>query len=131
MLRRMVPGAKLCIPVLSDAHHSMKHELQEFPPEDVVDLPPLKTVVSSQRYYFPTRRIIRRFAQDFDVLFLRVPFQIPTALRHLGTPKLLHVISNPYQVIAASSDYRGVMRPSPCDLPRIRTPRCAVWPQSR
>ncbi len=108
-MREMVPGAKLCIPILPEPLDNMKHVLS-FPPEDVVDLPPLKSVIRSQAYYFRTRSIVRRFARSVDVLFIRVPFQIPTALVGLGTPKLLHVAGNPYNVIAASSDYRGLMK---------------------
>ena len=44
------------------------------------------------------------------MLFIRVPFQIPSALLRPGTPKLLHVAGNPYNVIAASSDYHGLMK---------------------
>ena len=109
MLRERVPGARLCIPILPEPQSNMKHVLT-FPPEDVVDLPPLRSVIRSQPYYFQTSRIIRDFARTVDVLFIRVPFQIPTALRGLRTPKLLHVAGNPYQVIAASSDYRGLMK---------------------
>jgi glycosyltransferase involved in cell wall biosynthesis len=108
-LRRSVPGAKLAIPILRQGHKSMSHRL-EFKPDEVTDLPPLKTVMDSQKYLFATRRILRQFAKRFDVLFVRVPFQVPVALRHLGTPKLLHVISNPTEVVAASSDYHGLKR---------------------
>ena len=71
---------------------------------------PLKSVIRSQVYYFQTRRILRQFARKVDVLFIRVPFQLPTALLDLGKPKLLHVAGNPYKVIAASSDYHGLMK---------------------
>jgi glycosyltransferase involved in cell wall biosynthesis len=109
ILRDMVPGTRLCIPMLDRPLSNMKHALG-YPPEDVVDLPPLKSVIRSQRYYFQTRSIVRRFAQSVDVLFIRVPFQLPTALLGLKTPKLLHVAGNPYEVIAATSDYRGFMK---------------------
>ncbi len=108
-MREMVPRAKLCIPVLPEPHDNMMHAL-EFPPEDVVDLPPLRNVIKSQVYFFQTRSILRRFARSVDVLFIRVPFQIPLAVAGLGTPKVLHVAGNPYNVIAASSDYHGLMK---------------------
>jgi glycosyltransferase involved in cell wall biosynthesis len=108
-LRTSVPGAQLAIPVLSVGHKSMKHRL-EFTPDEITALPPLKTVMGSQRHFFTTRKILRQFASRFDVLFVRVPFQVPMAVQRLGKPKLLHVISNPHQVIVASSDYRGLMK---------------------
>jgi glycosyltransferase involved in cell wall biosynthesis len=108
-LRDRVPGARLCIPVLPSPQNNMRHTLG-FSAQDVTELPPLKSVIRSQAYYFQTRRIVRRFASEVDVLFIRVPFQIPTVLSGLRTPKLLHVAGNPYAVIAASSDYRGVMK---------------------
>ncbi len=107
-LRRQVPGCGLCIPVLPSGQKSMRHVL-EFEPHEITAMPPLKTVIGSQRYFFRTRKIVRQFASRFDVLFVRVPFQVPMALRHLNKPKLLHVISNPFEVINASSDYPGLM----------------------
>lgn len=109
MLRDRVPRAKLCIPILSEPQNNMKYALG-FPKDDVVDLPPLKSVIKSQAYFFPARRVLRQFASSVDVLFIRVPFQIPLAVAGLRTPKLLHVAGNPYNVIAASSDYRGLLR---------------------
>ncbi len=108
-MRAMVPGAKLCIPMLETPQSNMQHVLN-IPDADVVPLPPLKSVIRSQAYYFPTRRILRQFAASVDVLFIRVPFQIPTALRGLRTPKLLHVAGNPYEVISVSTDYHGLMK---------------------
>ncbi len=87
----------------------MNYEIS-VPPEDLVALPPLASVIRSQVYHFQSRRILRRFAAESDVLFIRVPFQLPSALVGLKTPKLVHVVGNPYQVIAASTDYRGPMR---------------------
>jgi len=109
LLREMVPGARLCLPVLDEPQSGMNHALG-FEPQDVVDLPPLKSVIGSQVYYFPTRSALRRFARSVDVLFIRVPFQIPTAIMGLRKPKLLHAVGNPGQVISASSDYHGLMR---------------------
>jgi len=109
LLRERVPGARLCLPVLEAPTDNMNHTLG-FAPQDVVDLPPLKSVVRSQVYYFPTRKVLRQFASSVDVLFVRVPFQIPTALVGLGKPKLLHVVSNPFKVISASNDYHGLVR---------------------
>jgi glycosyltransferase involved in cell wall biosynthesis len=87
----------------------MNYEIS-LPEEDVVALPPLASVMRSQVYHFPGKQILRSFAAESDVLFIRVPFQLPSALLNLKKPKLVHVVSNPYQVIASSSDYRGIMR---------------------
>ncbi|MEI7688233.1 MAG: hypothetical protein WCL32_24780, partial [Planctomycetota bacterium] len=108
-LRQFVPGARLCLPVLPTGHRSMGHRIQ-FEPHEVTDLPPLQTVMKSQRHFLETRRIVRRFSEQCDLLFMRVPFQVPMALRNLGKPKLMHVISNPHEVISVSSDYKGLMR---------------------
>ena len=109
MLRERLPGAKLCIPVLDEPTGDLKHVLS-FPREDVTELPALKSVIRSQVYYFQTRTILRRFARSVDRLFIRVPFQLPRALLGLQTPKLLHVVANPQQIISCSSDYRGLVR---------------------
>lgn len=108
-IRALVPRAKLCWPVLPNRAADMQHQVK-FAGDDVVELPPLASVIRAQQHYFATRRIIRRFAQGVDVLFLRTPFQIPSLLRGLPKPKLLHVVGNPQQVISASTDYRGIMK---------------------
>lgn len=81
-----------------------------FPPQDVVDLPPLETVIRSQKHILPTRRALKQFAGSVDVMFMRVPFQIPLTLQGLGKPKVMHIAGNPIDVIKASSDYRGMMK---------------------
>ena len=103
-LAERVPGTKLCIPLVPEPSASRTHELA-FKRADITFLPPLASVIASQRYHFQTRRIVRDFARSLDVLFMRVPFQLPTTLRRLGKPKLMHVVSNPAAVIDASSDY--------------------------
>jgi glycosyltransferase involved in cell wall biosynthesis len=87
----------------------MNHVVQ-VPADDVVALPPLVSVMRSQAYHFSTRRILRQFASSVDLLFVRVPFPLPTALLGLGRPKLVHVVGNPREVISASSDYRGLWK---------------------
>jgi glycosyltransferase involved in cell wall biosynthesis len=109
LLREGCPGAKICLPILPAPESHLCHVLN-FPPEDIVQLPPLKSVVSSQIHYFPTRKLVRHFARQVDVLFIRVPFQLPRSLLALGTPKLLHVVGNPYKVLAVSTDYRGLWK---------------------
>ncbi len=109
LMRQRVPRARLCIPVLAEPAPDMTHAV-EFPPEDIVDLPPLQSVIRSQGYFFQTRRILRRFAREVDVLFIRLPFQLPMTLMGLRTPKVLHVVGNTYKVVAASSDYRGLVK---------------------
>ena len=108
-MRDAVPGAKLCLPLLPEPQTNMRHTLN-FPVEDIGSSPPLKSVIRSQVYYFPTRQIVRRFAGEVDVLFIRLPFQLPSTLLGLRTPKLLHVVGNAYEVIQASSDYHGLMK---------------------
>jgi glycosyltransferase involved in cell wall biosynthesis len=95
--------------VAAKPDRSMNYELG-LPDEDVTELPPLSSVARSQIYYFPTWRIVRRFARSVDALFIRVPFQLPSTLLGLKTPKLVHVVSNPFEIISASSDYRGFRR---------------------
>jgi glycosyltransferase involved in cell wall biosynthesis len=107
--RELLPRTRLCAPIVEKRHPSMTHVLG-FGPDDVVELPPLESVMRSQVYYFQARRILRQFAKDVDVLFMRLPFQVQPALLRLGKPKLVHVVGNPPESIAVSSDYRGLMR---------------------
>ena len=102
-------GTRLCIPLVEEPSEARTHRL-DFDPVDITFLPPLASVISSQRYFFRTRRVIRRFARSVDVLFMRSPFQVPTALRRLGKPKLMHIVSNQQTVIEASSDYGPIMK---------------------
>ncbi|REK10863.1 MAG: glycosyltransferase family 1 protein [Planctomycetota bacterium] len=107
--RELVPQTRLCVPVASKLDRSMNYELS-LPREDVTELPPLSSVARSQLYYLPTWRTVRKFVKTVDALFIRVPFQLPSTLLGLNKPKLVHVVSNPYQIISASSDYRGLRR---------------------
>jgi glycosyltransferase involved in cell wall biosynthesis len=103
-LRERIPLAKLCLPITRSRDPHQNHELK-FPGDAVVDLPPLASTLKAQTHYWATRRIIRRFAADCDLLFVRLPFQLPTALHGLRRPKLLHVVGNAREVIAASTSY--------------------------
>jgi glycosyltransferase involved in cell wall biosynthesis len=108
-IMQRVPNSRLCVPLVDEPSSSRTHPLA-VDIDCVTPLPPLASVVGSQRYHFQTCRAIRRFAASVDVLFMRVPYQVPTALRRLGKPKLMHVISNPREVIDASNDYRGPIK---------------------
>ncbi len=107
---QVLPGVRLCLPLLPTVQpKKLNHEIL-LPSDQVVALPPLGSVLRSQPYYFQTRRILKNFSRDVDVLFIRTPFQLPAALRNLGTPKLVHVVGDPFEVVAASNDYRGIVR---------------------
>jgi glycosyltransferase involved in cell wall biosynthesis len=108
-LRLRFPGARICLPVLSQRQANMNHRL-EFPESDVTALPPLASTIKAQRYARRTRSVIRNFAAEIDALFVRLPFQVPRALLNLAPPKLLHVVSNPLEVVRASADYAGPKR---------------------
>lgn len=108
-IRERVPETRVCIPILPQPRHDMNHVLQ-YPDESIVPLPPLRTTLGSQAHYLKTRRVLVNFARSVDMLFVRLPFQLPSCLLGLGKPKLLQVVSNPYEVIKASSDYSGVMK---------------------
>ncbi len=102
-------GARLCVPILPEIDPNMTHVLG-IEPRDVVKLPPLRSTMNAQRHFFSTRRILRQFAQTVDVLFIRLPFQLPRALLGLSRPKLLHVAGDPTEAIKISADYRGLKR---------------------
>lgn len=109
-MRERAPGARLCLPMLPYTPDKKFNHVVSFPSHDVVDLPPLQTVIRSQKYVLATRRVLKQFADSVDVLFLRVPFQIPLTQQSLGKPKVMHIAGNPIDVIKASSDYRGMMK---------------------
>jgi len=102
------PRARIVLPLLSTRRADMKHALA-FPMSAIDVLPPLASTIAAQRHYLETRRIIRRFAETADVLFIRFPFQVAPVLQGLGKPKVVHVVSNPQEVVKVSSDYRGVV----------------------
>ena len=108
-LRLRFPGTRICLPILPQQPASLNHVLQ-FPATEVTGLPPLVSTIQAQRYAARTRAAIRDFANDVDVLFIRLPFQIPRAVLGLKSPKLLHVVSNPLEVVRASTDYTGLTK---------------------
>ena len=69
----------------------------------------MPTTIKAQKHYFSAARVMREFASSVDLLYLRIPFQIPRAILGLKTPKLLHATGNPVEIIDASTDYRGVV----------------------
>ena len=108
-LRDRFPGCRICLPIVPHHLPNLNHVLN-FPADDVTALPPLATTIKAQRYIRSTRDVLRKFADDVDLLFIRLPFQIPRTLLGLSKPKLLHVVSNPLEVVRASKDYAGPMK---------------------
>jgi len=108
-LQRHAPGCRICLPIVPSRNGSMNHVL-DIPPEDVVALPPMTSIASAQKYRRPVRRILRDFARTVELLFVRVPFGLPDAVRNLGLPKLIHIVGHPSAIVNASSDYRGFKR---------------------
>lgn len=108
-IAQRVGSAKLCLPLLDGIRPNMTHTLA-IDPSDVVPLPPLASTINAQRHLLATRRVLRQFARSMDVLFVRLPFQLPRALLALKTPKLLHVAGDPIEAVRISSDYQGVWR---------------------
>lgn len=102
-------GASVCVPLTEQVQPNMTYRMQT-DPEDVVALPPLLSTIHAQRHYFGSRKILRQFANSVDVLFIRLPFQLPRALFGLQTPKLLHVAGDPTEVVRISADYTGIKR---------------------
>ncbi|MBX7167432.1 MAG: glycosyltransferase family 4 protein [Pirellulales bacterium] len=105
-VRGQVESARLCVPILP-RHDKMSHEMQ-FREDEVTCLPPLRSTRESQVHFYETVRTLRKFASEVDVLFVRLPFQVPRALLKLGKPKLLHLAGDPEEVLKASNDYRGI-----------------------
>jgi glycosyltransferase involved in cell wall biosynthesis len=101
--------AYVCLPVLSAKTAALNHVLK-LDPSRLLKLPPLQTTISAQKYYLQVRGTLKRVAQKSDVLFIRLPFQLPDRVLKLDVPKVLHVVSSPAQVVQASSDYSGLMR---------------------
>ncbi len=108
-LREQIPNTTVCLPILAEQQRNMNHALQ-YPKVAIVALPPLRNTIEAQPHFLKTRRILHSFAQSVDLLLVRLPFQIPRCLIGLDKPKLLHIVSNPYEVVRASSDYHGVMK---------------------
>jgi glycosyltransferase involved in cell wall biosynthesis len=107
-LRERLPHSRLCINRVPAPEGFMDFALP-CADEDVVDLPPMPTTIKSQKHYFRAARVLQEFARSVDLLYIRLPFQIPRAVLGLRTPKLLHITGNPVEIIDASTDYRGVL----------------------
>lgn len=108
-LRERWPGARVCLPITPTKEPHQNHVLR-FPLEAVTDLPPLVSTLRAQLHYRRTRKIVRQFAREADLLFIRLPFQLPAALHGLANPKLLHVVGNAREVVAASTSYHPLMK---------------------
>lgn len=108
-IKKEFPNTKICLPLLPQKRGVLTH-LLDFDKNDITILPPLGTTLSAQKHYFATRKIIKEFSKQVDLLFVRLPFQIPGCLLKLNCPKVLQVAANPYAIIKESSDYRGALK---------------------
>lgn len=108
-LRARADHSRLCVPLLPEMQGNLNYAM-DVAQQDVTFLPPMQTTMGAQKHYLHARRILRRFAESVDALFIRLPFQLPNAVQHLKRPKLLHVVSSPLEVVKASTDYSGVVR---------------------
>jgi glycosyltransferase involved in cell wall biosynthesis len=102
------PEARVCIPACPPRQH-FRHAL-DVEAANIEPLPPLVSTIKAQKYMFQVRRTIKRFAESVDVLYIKLAFTIPRALKGLNKPKLLHVVGDTREVVRVSSDYRGIWR---------------------
>jgi glycosyltransferase involved in cell wall biosynthesis len=106
-LRERILHTRLCInPVPKQTFMDFEMPCND---ADVMDLPPMPTTASAQRYHFRAAGVLREFAKTVDLLYIRIPFQVPRAVLGLPNPKVLHVTGNPEEIINASTDYRGLV----------------------
>jgi glycosyltransferase involved in cell wall biosynthesis len=107
-LRERLPRSRLCVNTVAQPEAFMDFALG-CADEDVVDLPPMPSTMKAQKHYFRAGRVLREFERSVDLVYIRLPFQIPRAPLGLRKPKLLHVTGNPVEIIDASTDYRGAL----------------------
>jgi glycosyltransferase involved in cell wall biosynthesis len=107
-LRERLPRTRLCVNTMAQPEAFMDFALS-CADEDVVDLPPMPTTMKAQKQYFRAARVLRDFERSVDLVYIRLPFQIPRAPLVLRKPKLLHVTGDPVEIIDASTDYRGAL----------------------
>lgn len=102
------PESRVCIPVCPPMKH-FRHAL-DVDPVNIEALPPLVSTIKAQKYFFQIRKTVQRFAESVDLLYIKLAFTVPRALKGLNKPKLLHVVGDTREIVRVSSDYRGVMR---------------------
>jgi glycosyltransferase involved in cell wall biosynthesis len=107
-LLQRFPEGRICIPVCP-MNGLFRHAL-DVDAANIEPLPPLVSTIKAQKYYFQVRNTIRRFAESVDLLYVKLPFTLPRALKGLNTPKLLHVVGDTREVVRVSTDYRGPWR---------------------
>ncbi len=102
------PEARVCIPACPPKAHF--RATLGIDASAIECLPPLTSTIAAQKYIFQVRNTLKQFAQSVDVLYIKLGFTIPRALKGLGPPKLLHIVGDTREVVRVSSDYRGVWR---------------------
>ena len=108
-LLKRFPGSRICLPVIETRWPNLTCPL-EVDEDAVVALPMLTSTMQAQKYFYPTRRILRQFADSVDMLYIRLAFPLPRALKGLQKPKLLHVVGDTREVVRVSCNYRGLTR---------------------
>lgn len=102
------PDSRICIPVCAmEPHFRQALDIHE---ANIEPLPPLRSTIKAQKYFFQVGSTIRRFAKSVDLLYIKLAFTIPRALKGLNKPKLLHVVGDTREIVRVSSDYRGMWR---------------------
>jgi glycosyltransferase involved in cell wall biosynthesis len=107
-LERRFPGASLAITMLPTPNRAMNSFLPWSGP--LLRLPALETTIAAQKHLWPAWRAIRQLERTSDVLFIRMPFQLPQVLPLIRKPMVLHVGSDVVECVRVSRDYRHVWR---------------------
>lgn len=124
-LARHAKRTVLGITLLSEKRAGM-NEFLAWPDADLVALPPMSSTVAAQRYAIAARKTVRKVAAQSDVLFVRMPFQVPWAVRHLRRPAVFHFAGDIFEVLRQSPDYRGFKR-----FAALAFARLAEWSHRR
>ena len=108
-LCRLFPKHRLCASMVPDGLPAGTHEVH-CAASDIVALPPMPTTIAAQKHFWSVRRTLRRFARTVDVLYIRSPMQIPLASVGLPTPRVVHVVGDPAEIMRITNQYSGLMK---------------------
>lgn len=112
VLRKLRGGADralLATTFIEESRSSFNDRIS-WPDVDLIALPPMGDTISAQWHAVTAYQRVRDLAAASDVLFARLPMQIPWLLMGSSRPRLLHFAGDGLEVVLASSDYRGPKR---------------------
>jgi glycosyltransferase involved in cell wall biosynthesis len=98
------------VPLVAGDWKQGSPQLLTVPPDRFRPLPHMPTFATGVRHIGETRKALRAFEAERDLLVIQWPFQVPQALLRPKTPRVYQVVADVREMAKKSSQYSGPTR---------------------